>query len=67
MLIERLPDPLRDAAVLLAVDDHRVEHLPEIVHHHITVDRHLPGFGIDLDLHGMCAVGMARRFGRVRA
>jgi len=30
MLVQRLPDALRDATMLMAVDDHRVQHLAEI-------------------------------------
>ena len=67
VLVERLADALRDAAVHLAVDDHRVEHLPEIVDHDVAVDRHLAGLGIDLDLDRVRAVRMARRLGRMRA
>jgi hypothetical protein len=67
VLVERLPDPLRDAAMLLAVDDHRVEHLTQIVDHHVAVDPHLAGFRIDLEFDRMRAVRMARRLGRMRA
>src|SRR6201981_23449 len=67
MLIERLPDALRNAAMLLAVDDHRIQHLPEIINHHVAVDRDLTGLRVDLDLDRMRAVRMAWRLGRMTA
>src|SRR5262249_20919582 len=38
MLVKCLPDALRNPAMLLAVDDHRIQHLPEIIDHHVAVD-----------------------------
>ena len=43
MLVKCLPDALRNAAMLLAVDDHRIKHLPKIIDHHVAVDRDLTG------------------------
>ena len=67
MLEKRLPDALRNAAMLLAVDDHRIQHLPEIIDHHVAVDRDLTGLRVDLDLDRMRAVRMAWRLGRMTA
>ena len=62
MLVTCLPDALRNAAMLLAVDDHRIKHLPEIIDHHVAVDRDLTGLRVDLDLDRMRAVRMACDF-----
>ena len=67
MLVERLSDALRNAAMLLAVDDHRIQHLPEIINHHVAVDRDLTGLRVDLDLDRMRAVRIAWRLGRMTA
>src|SRR5271169_5050006 len=67
VFIKRLPDALRNAAMLLAVDDHRIQHLSEIIDHDVAVDRDLSGLRVDLDLHRMCAVWMAWRLGRMTA
>jgi hypothetical protein len=61
MLVKRLSDALRNAAMLLTVDDHRIQHLPEIINH---VDRDLTCLRVDLDLDRMRAVRMFRsKFG----
>ncbi len=67
MLVKRLSDDLRNAAMLLTVDDHRIQHLPEIINHHVVVDRDLTGLRVDLDLDRRRAVRMAWRLGRMTA
>ncbi len=61
---ERLADALREAAMHLAVDDHRIDDLAEIVHRHPFLDLHLAGFRIDLDLADVAA-GREGEIGRV--
>jgi hypothetical protein len=39
VLVEGLGDALHHAAVHLAFDDQRVDHLPDVVHGHVTADR----------------------------
>src|SRR4029077_6635280 len=63
MLVKFLPDALRNAAMLLAVDDHRIQHLPEIIDHHVAVDRDLTSLRVDLDLDRMRTVRVAWRLG----
>ena len=46
----RLAEALRDAAVHLALDDHRVDDVAEVVDRDELLDLHLAGVGIDLDL-----------------
>ena len=59
---QRLADPLGDAAVELAVDDHRVDLLADIVHGDIANQVHHPRLLVDLDEGHVgpereCAVG----------
>ena len=63
LLDERLADPLRDAALDLALAQERVQHAADIVHRGIAHERRLAGVGVDLDL-GRCARrwGMSRRW-----
>ena len=56
---QRLADALRDAAMHLALDDHRIDEVAEIVDRRPAVDRDDAGFRIDLDLRRY-----ARRPGR---
>src|SRR3984893_2071273 len=56
-LEQGLPDALGEAAMDLALDDHRVEDAPEIVAGGEIDDRDLPGFRVDLDLGDMGAGG----------
>ena len=55
-LAHRLPEPHRQRAVELALDDHVVEDVAAVVDRGVAHDRHLPGVGIDLDLGDMAAV-----------
>ena len=57
---ERLPDPLGDAALRLAVQDQRIDRAPDIIDGGIADDRDMAGLGIDLDLADLRAVGKAR-------
>ena len=59
VLDQRLPDPLRDAAVGLAVDDHRVDGAADVVDGGVAHDRDHAGVGIDLDLADVAAVAVA--------
>ena len=54
---ERLADALRQAAVHLAFDDHRVDHLAEVVHRGKAIDAHRAGVAVDLDLADVGAGG----------
>jgi len=49
-----------DAADDLAFNDHRIDHVSAIVHHHIAQDFHVAGLDIDLDLGHMGAIGIGR-------
>eukprot|EP00043_Microstomoeca_roanoka_P002426 m.38320 g.38320 ORF g.38320 m.38320 type:complete len:1021 (-) comp11478_c0_seq1:708-3770(-) len=55
---KRLTDPLRDAAMDLAFDDHRVHHIAEIVGRGEGEDLDLAGLGVDLDLAAIGARGI---------
>ncbi len=46
----RLAEALGDAAVHLALDDHRVDDVAEVVDGDELLDLHLAGVGVDLDL-----------------
>ena len=48
-LHQRLADALRDAAMHLALDDHRIDELAEVVDRGPAVDRHDAGLRIDLE------------------
>ena len=48
VLPERLCDALGDAPVYLAVDDHRVDHLADVVDRDVALERHLAGLGVDV-------------------
>ena len=56
-LVQRAADALRDPAVHLAADDHRVDQRPAVVHHAVPVDGDLAGVRIDLDDRGVHAGG----------
>src|SRR5258705_2404762 len=62
-LEQRIADAMHDAAYDLAVDDHRVDLLAAVAHHHIAQDPYRARDRIDLDLHRVrgVAVGEARR------
>ena len=57
----RLADPLRHAALHLALQQQRVDDHAEIVDDEIAQDRDMPGLGVDLDLADMAAIGKGRR------
>ena len=57
MLEPGLADALRDAAVELAVDDRRVDALPDIVHPDEAPKLDGAGIGIDFDLAGVGSIG----------
>ena len=64
-LVERAADALRDAAVDLALDDHRVDQVAAVVHHGVLEDRDLGGLRVGLDDHRVHAGGERRALGRV--
>ena len=63
ILQKRLADALGNAAMDLALDDHRIDHHPEIIDRREAFDRGHAGIGIDLDLADMhaCREGEVRR------
>ena len=64
-LVERAADALRDAAVDLALDDHRVDQVAAVVDHGVLQDPDLRGQRVGLDDHGVHAGGERRPLGRV--
>ena len=64
-LVERAADALRDAAVDLALDDHRVDQVAAVVDDGVLEDRDLGGLRVGLDDHGVHAGGERRALGRV--
>ena len=60
-LEHRLAQSLRDAAVHLALHDHRIDDVAEVVHRGEPVDAHAAGLRVDLDLAHVAA----RRVGEV--
>src|SRR6266850_2414935 len=54
---ERLPDALRESAVHLTLDDHRVDDLAEVVHRGEGDDLRRAGVAVDLDLADIAARG----------
>ena len=64
-LVERAADALRDAAVDLALDDHRVDEVAAVVHDGVLQDRDLGGLRVGLDDHGVHAGGERRPLRRV--
>ena len=56
---QRLPDPLGDAAMCLAMQDQRVDRSPDIIDRGIADDLHPACFRIDLNLADVRAVGEA--------
>ena len=55
LLVERLRDPLRDAAVDLAVDDHRIDDLADVVDGDVAQQLNVAGLGVDLHDGGVRA------------
>ena len=58
---QRVADALRDAALNLAVDDHRIDQPPGILRHQEFFDPHPAGLGVDLDQRDMAGVGERAR------
>src|SRR6185503_7750946 len=56
-LEKRLADALRQAAVELAFDDHRIDHRADIVDGAVTQDPDRAGVAVDFELADMHAVG----------
>src|SRR5581483_1980370 len=54
---QRLPDALGDAALHLALDQHRLQHPAAIVDRGIGGEHGAAGLGVDLDLGDVAAVG----------
>ena len=59
-LEQRLAEALRDAAVHLAFDEHRVHQRAEVVDDAVFRDADMAGVGVDLDLGDVAAVGERR-------
>src|SRR5712675_2380388 len=57
LLPQRLPDPLDDAAMHLAMHDHRIDRPPAIIDCGVAHDLDNSGIGVDLDLADMAAIG----------
>ena len=62
-LVERTADALRDAAVDLALDDHRVDQVAAVVDDGVLQDGDLGGVGVGLDDDGVHAAGEGRALG----
>ena len=56
-LVERGADALRDAALHLAVDDHRIDHGAAVFRDRVVENFDDAGVGLDGDDHGMGAIG----------
>ncbi len=64
LLHQRLAQPLRDAAMDLALQAERVDHRADIVDHDVARDVERTGIGVDLDLANMAAIGIGVVVGR---
>ena len=64
-LVERAADALGHPAVDLALDDHRVDQRPAVVHDAVAQHLDLRGVGVGLHDHGVHAVGEGRARRRV--
>ena len=58
-----LTDALRDPAMQLPGDQHRIDDGAEVIDAGIAHDLHDPGFGIDLDFRDVAAIGKGRWHG----
>ena len=56
MLAKRLTEALRDPALDLSFDDHRIYDSADIVHAPVTSHLNFSCVGIDLDFAGVCTV-----------
>ena len=61
LLEEGVGDPLRDAAVHLAVGDHRIDEQAGVLDGDEALDPHAPGLDVDLDHRRMAGVGIGAR------
>src|SRR5262245_18082447 len=59
LLPHRLPNALGDAAVGLAVQDHRIDRAADVIGGAIADDLDGPGAWVDLDVAGRAAIGIA--------
>ncbi len=66
LLEQALAEALGHAAVDLALDEHRVDHAPDVVHHRVADDRDRARVLVDLDLAHLAAVGKGHRRRRER-
>ena len=57
---QNLAGALRDAAMDLAVQQHRIEHGADVVHHAVAHDLDLAGFLVDFQLADVTAVRKVR-------
>ena len=64
LLHQRLAQPLRHAAVDLALQSDRVHHRADIVDHDVADDLQRAGIGVDFDLADVAAIGKPRRLRR---
>ena len=55
LLVKGVADALRHAALNLALQNHRVDHPPAVVHDDVALDLHLHRFGVHFDDHGVDA------------
>ena len=62
---QRLADALGDAALNLALDDHRVDHAADVVDGGEVDHLHDAGFGVDFDLGDVAAAGEGEVLGIV--
>ena len=63
--VERVADAVRDAAVDLALDHHRIDQHAGVLHRDVAQDFHLAGLDVDLDLGDVAGVGVGQRIGAV--
>ena len=54
-LVQRPADALRDAAVHLSLDDHRVDHVAAVVHHAVLQDLRSPHVSGSVSTTAACA------------
>src|SRR5689334_15962657 len=57
LLVKGLAEALRDASMHLAVHDHGIDDVTDIVHGHVAFDVHLAGVGVDLRHHDVGTEG----------
>ena len=57
---ERVADALRDAAMHLAVGDHRIDDLASVFRHQEFFDADAAGFDIEVDNRDMAGIGIVK-------